>query len=81
MERVAYNRTKIVATVGPASNSKEMLTALVHPHQNDADRQAIIADMGPVLKGNLANLIHRAAQFSERTGLLIHLFAAPCKRH
>lgn len=29
MERVAYNRTKIVATIGPASNSKEMLRALV----------------------------------------------------
>ena len=29
MENVSYNRTKIVATVGPASNSKEMLRALV----------------------------------------------------
>jgi len=29
MERVAYNRTKIVATIGPASNSREMLRALV----------------------------------------------------
>ncbi|MGE0590194.1 MAG: pyruvate kinase [Cyclobacteriaceae bacterium] len=29
MERIAYNRTKIVATIGPASNSKEMLRALV----------------------------------------------------
>lgn len=29
MERVAYNRTKIVATIGPASSSKEMLRALV----------------------------------------------------
>lgn len=29
MERISYNKTKIVATVGPASNSKEMLTALV----------------------------------------------------
>ncbi|HLT75167.1 MAG TPA: pyruvate kinase [Ohtaekwangia sp.] len=28
-ERVAYNKTKIVATVGPASNSKEMLRALI----------------------------------------------------
>ncbi len=28
MERVAYNKTKIVATIGPASNSKEMLRAL-----------------------------------------------------
>ena len=29
MERISYNRTKIVATVGPASNSKEMLRALI----------------------------------------------------
>lgn len=29
MERITYNRTKIVATVGPASNNKEMLRALV----------------------------------------------------
>lgn len=29
MERVAYNRTKIVATIGPASNSKEMQRALI----------------------------------------------------
>ncbi|HNP95623.1 MAG TPA: pyruvate kinase [Cyclobacteriaceae bacterium] len=29
MERIAYNRTKIVATIGPASSSKEMLRALV----------------------------------------------------
>ncbi len=28
MERIAYNKTKIVATVGPASNNKEMLRAL-----------------------------------------------------
>jgi len=28
MERVSYNKTKIVATIGPASNNKEMLTAL-----------------------------------------------------
>lgn len=28
-ERVAFNKTKIVATVGPASNSKDMLKALV----------------------------------------------------
>jgi pyruvate kinase len=28
-ERVSYNKTKIVATVGPASNNKEMLRALV----------------------------------------------------
>ncbi len=29
MEKVSYNKTKIVATVGPASNNKEMLRALV----------------------------------------------------
>lgn len=29
LERVSYNKTKIVATVGPASNSKDMLRALV----------------------------------------------------
>ena len=29
MERASYNKTKIVATVGPASSSKEMLRALV----------------------------------------------------
>lgn len=29
MERISYNKTKIVATVGPASSSKEMLTSLV----------------------------------------------------
>lgn len=29
LERASYNKTKIVATVGPASNSKEMLRALI----------------------------------------------------
>ena len=29
MERISYNKTKIVATVGPASSNKEMLRALV----------------------------------------------------
>src|SRR5512138_322394 len=28
-ERITFNKTKIVATVGPASNSKEMLRALI----------------------------------------------------
>ncbi|GIV37749.1 MAG: hypothetical protein KatS3mg032_2128 [Cyclobacteriaceae bacterium] len=28
-ERVTYNKTKIVATIGPASSSPEMLRALV----------------------------------------------------
>lgn len=30
LERVSYNKTKIVATVGPASNSKETLRALIN---------------------------------------------------
>ena len=29
MENVVFNKTKIVATVGPASNSKEMLQRLI----------------------------------------------------
>ena len=29
MEKISYNKTKIVATVGPASNNKDMLRALV----------------------------------------------------
>jgi len=29
MEKISFNKTKIVATVGPASNSKEMLKALI----------------------------------------------------
>src|SRR5690606_36023963 len=29
-EKVTYNKTKIVATVGPASNSKEMLRSLIN---------------------------------------------------
>jgi pyruvate kinase len=29
MEKISFNKTKIVATVGPASNNKEMLKALV----------------------------------------------------
>jgi pyruvate kinase len=29
LEKVSFNKTKIVATVGPASNSKEMLHALI----------------------------------------------------
>ena len=29
LERASFNKTKIVATVGPASNSKEMLRALI----------------------------------------------------
>lgn len=51
-ERVAYNKTKIVATVGPASNSKEMLRALVKEgvdvfrlnfsHGTHADHQKVV---------------------------------------
>lgn len=29
LDKISFNKTKIVATVGPASNSKEMLTALI----------------------------------------------------
>ena len=29
LEKISHNKTKIVATVGPASNSKEMLRALI----------------------------------------------------
>jgi len=52
MERVAYNRTKIVATVGPASSSKEMLRALIKEgvdvfrinfsHGNHDDKKLVI---------------------------------------
>ncbi|GAB1445433.1 pyruvate kinase [Flammeovirgaceae bacterium] len=52
MERVAYNRTKIVATIGPASSSKEMLRALVREgvdvfrinfsHGTHDDKQSVI---------------------------------------
>ncbi|HEU5292765.1 MAG TPA: pyruvate kinase [Cyclobacteriaceae bacterium] len=51
-ERVSYNKTKIVATVGPASNSKEMLRALVKEgvdvfrlnfsHGSHSDHQKVI---------------------------------------
>ncbi|MBX2945995.1 MAG: pyruvate kinase [Cyclobacteriaceae bacterium] len=52
MEMISYNKTKIVATVGPASNSKEMLRALVKEgvdvfrlnfsHGNHEDHQKVI---------------------------------------
>lgn len=52
MERVAYNKTKIVATVGPASSSKEMLRALIKEgvdvfrinfsHGNHEDKKLVI---------------------------------------
>lgn len=52
MEKLSYNKTKIVATVGPASNNKEMLKALVKEgvdvfrlnfsHGSHADHQKVI---------------------------------------
>lgn len=52
MERISFNKTKIVATVGPASNSKEMLKALIKEgvdvfrlnfsHGSHADHQKVI---------------------------------------
>lgn len=52
MEKIAYNKTKIVATVGPASNNKEMLKALVKEgvdvfrlnfsHGSHADHQKVM---------------------------------------
>lgn len=51
-EKISYNKTKIVATIGPASNSKEMLRALVKEgvdvfrlnfsHGTHADHQKVI---------------------------------------
>ncbi|QOI98470.1 MAG: pyruvate kinase [Flammeovirgaceae bacterium] len=51
-EKISYNKTKIVATIGPASNSKEMLRALVKEgvdvfrlnfsHGTHADHQSVI---------------------------------------
>lgn len=52
MEKPSYNKTKIVATIGPASNSKEMLRALAKEgvdvfrlnfsHGSHADHQKVI---------------------------------------
>jgi pyruvate kinase len=52
IEKISYNKTKIVATIGPASNSKEMLRALVKEgvdvfrlnfsHGTHADHQKVI---------------------------------------
>lgn len=52
MEKISYNKTKIVATVGPASNTKEMLRALAKEgvdvfrlnfsHGTHADHQKVI---------------------------------------
>ena len=51
-EKTSYNKTKIVATIGPASNSKEMLRALVKEgvdvfrlnfsHGSHADHQKVV---------------------------------------
>jgi pyruvate kinase len=51
-EKISYNKTKIVATIGPASNSKDMLRALVKEgvdvfrlnfsHGSHADHQKVI---------------------------------------
>lgn len=70
MERVAYNRTKIVATIGPASNSKEMLRALVKEgvdvfrlnfsHGKHEEQQKVIdfvKEINDELKTNVALLI------------------------
>ncbi len=52
MEKISYNKTKIVATVGPASNNKDMLRALVKEgvdvfrlnfsHGSHADHQKVV---------------------------------------
>lgn len=52
MEKISYNKTKIVATVGPASNNKDMLRSLVKEgvdvfrlnfsHGSHADHQKVI---------------------------------------
>lgn len=52
MEKISFNKTKIVATVGPASNNKEMLKALVKEgvdvfrlnfsHGTHADHQKVV---------------------------------------
>ncbi len=55
VERVSYNKTKIVATVGPASSSKEMLRALVKEgvdvfrlnfsHGSHSDHQKVVENV------------------------------------
>jgi pyruvate kinase len=52
MEKISFNKTKIVATVGPASNNKEMLKALIKEgvdvfrlnfsHGTHADHQKVV---------------------------------------
>ena len=59
-EKISYNKTKIVATVGPASNSKEMLRALVKEgvdvfrlnfsHGSHADHQKVVENVREINK-------------------------------
>ncbi len=59
-EKVSYNKTKIVATVGPASSSKEMLRALVKEgvdvfrlnfsHGTHSDHQKVIENVREINK-------------------------------
>lgn len=59
-EKVSYNKTKIVATVGPASNTKEMLRALVKEgvdvfrlnfsHGTHSDHQKVIDNVREINK-------------------------------
>jgi pyruvate kinase len=69
MERITYNRTKIVATIGPASNSKDMLKNLVKEgvdvfrlnfsHGTHADHEKVIKNVREInaeLKTNVALL-------------------------
>src|SRR5688572_1854734 len=60
LEKVSYNKTKIVATVGPASNSKEMLRDLIKEgvdvfrlnfsHGSHEDHQKVIDNIRTVNK-------------------------------
>lgn len=69
MERVTYNRTKIVATIGPASSSKDMLRTLVKEgvdvfrlnfsHGTHADHEKVVKNVREInaeLKTNVALL-------------------------
>lgn len=52
----------------PVTVQGEMLTALVHPHNNDANRQAIIADLDPALKTKLVKNYQEALPAAEAVG-------------
>ncbi|MGE0771737.1 MAG: pyruvate kinase [Cyclobacteriaceae bacterium] len=66
MERIAYNRTKIVATIGPASNSREMLRALVKEgvdvfrlnfsHGSHEDHQKVVDNVRSINEELTANV-------------------------